>query len=93
MHCSQRQKQSYKAEGSRQVLCQVSVNYYWFNSCRKNLHASDIVMLNNEVDVYQALDHPNIVKFIECFEDEKVISIIMELMEEGNVSFQIFSLS
>jgi serine/threonine protein kinase len=50
-------------------------------------------MLNNEVDVYQALDHPNIVKFIECFEDEKVISIIMELMEEGNVSFQIFSLS
>lgn len=43
-------------------------------------------MLDDELEICQALNHPHIVRFVEKYEDNKYIMIVMELMEAGNVS-------
>lgn len=45
----------------------------------ENISSKKAAMLHNEVDIYLKLDHPNIVKLIEVFEDEKKIFLVMEL--------------
>jgi calcium-dependent protein kinase len=38
-----------------------------------------------EVSILNTLDHPNIVKMHDIFEDEKYIYIVMELLSGGEV--------
>lgn len=39
---------------------------------------SDIQEINSEVNILNELDHPNIVKYYEVYEDKKSLYIVME---------------
>lgn len=41
--------------------------------------------LQNEIDILKTVDHPNIVKLYEIFEDENTYYLVMELMLGGEV--------
>eukprot|EP01054_Gregarina_sp_Poly1_P004674 Gregarina_sp_Poly_1__4673@NODE_2498_length_2057_cov_137_763317_g1587_i0_p1_GENE_NODE_2498_length_2057_cov_137_763317_g1587_i0NODE_2498_length_2057_cov_137_763317_g1587_i0_p1_ORF_typecomplete_len552_score90_59Pkinase/PF00069_25/1_9e70Pkinase_Tyr/PF07714_17/5_2e41EFhand_7/PF13499_6/1_6e10EFhand_7/PF13499_6/0_0022Kinaselike/PF14531_6/1_5e12EFhand_6/PF13405_6/0_0014EFhand_6/PF13405_6/1_5e02EFhand_6/PF13405_6/0_00021EFhand_11/PF08976_11/2_4e07EFhand_11/PF08976_11/0_83Kdo/PF06293_14/5_3e10EFhand_8/PF1 len=45
----------------------------------ENITAKKAAMLHNEVDIYLKLDHPNIAKLVEVYEDDKRIFLVMEL--------------
>lgn len=45
----------------------------------------DIRCYKNEIKINKMMDHPNIVNFIEDFENEKYYLIVMELLEGGNL--------
>jgi serine/threonine protein kinase len=38
-----------------------------------------------EMEVLKQLDHPNIIKLYEIFEEEKYICLVIELMEGGEL--------
>ena len=42
--------------------------------------------LQNEIDILKQVDHPNIVKLHDVYEDEKYFFLVMELMNGGEVS-------
>ena len=42
--------------------------------------------LKNEIDILSQVDHPNVVKLFEIFENETLINIIMEILTGGEVS-------
>ena len=46
---------------------------------KANLDAEDLEALENEVQIMQKLDHPNIVKYFETYDDLKYIYLCMEL--------------
>ena len=43
-----------------------------------NISKQELVQLNYEIDLLKHLDHPNIVKMYESFEDEKRYYIVTE---------------
>ena len=45
----------------------------------------DRVGLMNEIDILKQVDHPNIVKLIDVYEDETTFSLVLELMQGGEV--------
>jgi calcium/calmodulin-dependent protein kinase I len=54
---------------------------------RKQLNEEDKVALQNEIDILTQVDHPNIVKLYEVFEDDENYHLIMELMTGGEVIY------
>lgn len=44
-----------------------------------NLNPKRASMLHNEVSIYLALDHPNIARLFEVFEDDNAVHLVMEL--------------
>jgi serine/threonine protein kinase len=46
----------------------------------------DRIGLLNEIDILKQVDHPNIVKLIDVYEDSQTFSLVLELMEGGEVS-------
>ena len=40
----------------------------------------DRVGLINEIDILKQVDHPNIVKLINVYEDDNTFSLVLELM-------------
>ena len=53
---------------------------------RRKLTEEDKVGLQNEIDILKQVDHPNIVKLFDIYEDEKYFFLVMELMQGGEVS-------
>jgi len=49
----------------------------------------DIEEVKQEIDILKTLDHPNIIKYIDTFEDQKYIYIISELCPGGELFTQI----
>lgn len=47
--------------------------------------SSEAEHLNEEMDIMRLLDHPNIVRFYECFEDKRYVYMILELCEGGEL--------
>jgi serine/threonine protein kinase len=45
----------------------------------------EIESMEVEMAVLKQLDHPNIIKLFEIFEDEKYICLVIELMEGGEL--------
>ena len=45
----------------------------------------DKLALQNEIDILKQVDHPNIVKLFDVFDEEKSFSLVMELMTGGEV--------
>lgn len=39
--------------------------------------------MRDEISIMATLDHPSVVKFIESFEDDRYIFIVMEVMRDG----------
>ena len=44
---------------------------------------SCLLQAKNEVKVLNSLNHPNIVKYYECYQERNMMHIIMELCEVG----------
>jgi calcium-dependent protein kinase len=49
------------------------------------MNSEEINELNEEVLILQTLDHPNIVKYYETYEDSKFIYLVMELCTGGEL--------
>ena len=49
----------------------------------------DKVALQREVAILQKVDHPNIVKYLETYDDDKFLYLIMELCEGGELSIDL----
>jgi len=54
---------------------------------KRKMSAEDQMALQNEIDILKQVDHPNIVKFYDIYEDEKYMYIVMELLGGGEVSY------
>lgn len=52
---------------------------------KKKMNQKDINDVYQEIEILKTLDHPNIVKLIDFFEDDKCIYIVMELMQGGSL--------
>jgi calcium-dependent protein kinase len=52
---------------------------------KANLDQDDLDALENEVQIMQKLDHPNIVKYFETYDDLKYIYLCMELCQGGEL--------
>ena len=49
----------------------------------------NVVLLRRELDIMSVLDHPNIVKLYESYEDELYVHLVMEYCSGGDVSERI----
>ena len=56
---------------------------------KTKMDPEDLESLKNEVKIMQQVDHPNIVKLIDVFEDEGHWCLVMEYMEGGELFDQI----
>lgn len=45
----------------------------------------NIIMFKQEISILQTLDHPNVLKLYEYFEDEKYIYLVTELCRGGEL--------
>jgi len=52
---------------------------------KQQLSEDDKLGLQNEIDILTHVDHPNIVKLFEVFEDVDSYSLVMELMTGGEL--------
>lgn len=52
---------------------------------KSKLDAEDLESLKNEVRLMQQVDHPNIVKYYETYDDSKYIYLCMELCTGGEL--------
>lgn len=59
------------------------------NKFREKMSEEDKLSLQNEIDILKRVDHPNIVKLYDVFEDENTFSLVMELMTGGEVYYLI----
>lgn len=41
--------------------------------------------LYQEVEILSQLDHPNVVRLVEIYEDDEMMYLVMELMEGGEL--------
>ena len=53
---------------------------------RKAMSEEEEMALKNEIDILSQVDHPNVVKLFEIFENENSINIIMEILTGGEVT-------
>jgi calcium-dependent protein kinase len=58
---------------------------------KENLNASNREKLMFEVEILRSLDHPNIIKIFEVYEDDKQFSIVTELCVGGELFDRISS--
>ena len=56
---------------------------------KKKMSDEDKVAMQTEIDILKQIDHPNVVKLIDVFEDERHWCLVMELMEGGELFDQI----
>jgi calcium-dependent protein kinase len=49
------------------------------------MDTADLASLKNEVGVMQTIDHPNIVKYIETYNDERYLYLVMQMCEGGTL--------
>jgi calcium/calmodulin-dependent protein kinase I len=52
---------------------------------KKTLFKQVILMLRQEIKILRKLDHPNIIKFIDYFEDDKTCNIVTEYAGGGEL--------
>ncbi len=52
---------------------------------RHSLEEDDEIQLQSEVDILSQLDHPNVVKLFEIFDEGDCLYLVMELMTGGEV--------
>merc|ERR1711934_570345 len=58
---------------------------------KRKLTEEDKVGLQNEIDILKQVDHPNIVKLYDIYEDDKYFFLVMELMTGGELFDQILT--
>ena len=55
------------------------------------MNEDDRLALYNEIDILKQVDHPNIVKLFDVFEDDENYFLVMELMTGGEVIFSLLT--
>ena len=50
---------------------------------KEDIDSEIMTMVSEEVTILAMLDHPNIVKYIESYEDDANLFIVMEYLEEA----------
>lgn len=71
----------FKAADKKDATMQIAIKVI----NKKKLDAEDLESLKNEVKLMQQVDHPNIVKYYETYDDEKYIYLCMELCTGGDL--------
>ena len=56
---------------------------------KTGMSGDDLEGLENEIKIMQKLDHPNIVKYFETYEDRKFIYLCMEYLDGGDLYDQV----
>lgn len=56
---------------------------------KKKMSDEDKIAMHTEIEILKQVDHPNIVKLIDVFEDERHWCLVMELMQGGELFDQI----
>jgi calcium-dependent protein kinase len=46
---------------------------------------SDRESIQTEIEILKFIEHPNIIKLYDVFEDEKYVCLVIELMEGGEL--------
>lgn len=54
-----------------------------------------MVCIKNEIDILKSMDHPNIVKMVDSYDEPKHFYIVMEFQDGGDVSssFRVYNFS
>lgn len=52
---------------------------------KKNLTEAEITAIKDEIKILQSLDHPNIIRYHETYENEKFFYLVMEYWEGGEL--------
>lgn len=52
---------------------------------RPGIHECDETALHQEIEILKAVDHPHIIKLYDVYKDEKYYSLVLELLEGGDV--------
>ncbi|CAI2367388.1 unnamed protein product [Moneuplotes crassus] len=52
---------------------------------KKNLTEGEIALIKDEIKILQSLDHPNIIRYHETYENEKFFYLVMEYCEGGEL--------
>jgi calcium-dependent protein kinase len=52
---------------------------------KKKLTEKAIAEIKDEIQILQTLDHPNIIRYLETFENEKFMYLVMEYCEGGEL--------
>ena len=55
------------------------------NYFRESLEEEDEIALQSEIDILSQLDHPNVVKLHEIFDDRECMYLVLEIMTGGEV--------
>ena len=55
---------------------------------KEKMNEEELIGLQNEVEILTQLDHPNIVKLFEIFEDDDFFYMVMEMLTGGEVIHQ-----
>lgn len=58
---------------------------YAIKSIAKESIKDDVMYLKREIEIFQTLDHPNIVKFYEVYQDKDHIHFVVEFCDGGNL--------
>ena len=56
---------------------------------KRKMNDDDKVAIGTEIEILKQVDHPNIVKLIDVFEDERHYCLVLELMQGGELFDQI----
>jgi len=59
---------------------------------KNKLQEEDIKSILNEIEILNRIDHPNVVKLAEMFEDDKNFYMVLELMKGGSLQSRLASL-
>ena len=52
---------------------------------KQDMTEDDLYYILNEIDILSKIDHPNIVRFFELFDDEDSLYLVFENMKGGDV--------
>lgn len=56
---------------------------------KRKMTEEDLIAMHTEIEILKQVDHPNIVRLIDIFEDERHWCLVMELMQGGELFDQI----
>jgi len=56
---------------------------------KKYVDKTDLVLLGREIDIMKKVDHPNVLKLQEVYETDETISLVMELVDGGELFYKI----
>jgi calcium-dependent protein kinase len=72
-------------EATRNSASSQLVSSYAVKSVPKSKITKELVFLRRELEILMSVDHPNIVKFYEVYEDESFLHLVMELCRGGDL--------